>query len=298
MVLPRQLPTPTELISSSKAKYALGQVRIRRGEDELALLSFHGSLEDALRAHLLLRRDPAGEGDWPTMIESLRRDPDKPIDPEQAERLRRMNSLRIQVAHGDRIAVARDAIYGYQQFAASLLVRYDVVVTAPEAPPPDVPLAQRRPEVQPPKATLSQRLFPVVALIAVFGLGVLGFTGLQRLAGAENTTPAHGQPTVIAATSNPGGEGSTASAQPAVATIAPHGLGIGRTAYVQPGLAAGLALRTEPSIAASVPIRVYLEANTAVEVIGGPTQADGYTWWQVRAAGLDGWCAGEFLEVK
>jgi len=35
-----------------------------------------------------------------------------------------------------------------------------------------------------------------------------------------------------------------------------------------------------------------------VEVIGGPQVADGFTWWQVRGPTGEGWCAGQFLELR
>jgi hypothetical protein len=39
-----------------------------------------------------------------------------------------------------------------------------------------------------------------------------------------------------------------------------------------------------------------LPDGTAVEVIGGPKEADGFTWWQIRdQAGVSGWVASKFL---
>lgn len=39
-----------------------------------------------------------------------------------------------------------------------------------------------------------------------------------------------------------------------------------------------------------------LPEGTALEVVGGPKDADNYTWWQVRdAGGTTGWGAGDFL---
>lgn len=68
-------------------------------------------------------------------------------------------------------------------------------------------------------------------------------------------------------------------------------LAIGDTAYVTlSGRIDALRLRNQPSLAGGV---IQLMPNTTpVTVIGGPTSADGFTWWQVRAAdGTVGWAA-------
>ena len=42
-----------------------------------------------------------------------------------------------------------------------------------------------------------------------------------------------------------------------------------------------------------------LPDGTAVEVIGGPKDADGFTWWQIRdQAGVTGWVASKYLEAS
>ncbi len=39
-----------------------------------------------------------------------------------------------------------------------------------------------------------------------------------------------------------------------------------------------------------------LTDETVIEIIGGPTEADGYTWWQVRLAdGQEGWLVQDFI---
>jgi sortase (surface protein transpeptidase) len=56
----------------------------------------------------------------------------------------------------------------------------------------------------------------------------------------------------------------------------------------------GANLRAEPTTSADV---VEVLANgTAVSIIGGPEDADGYTWWQVELdGGASGWVASDFL---
>lgn len=56
-------------------------------------------------------------------------------------------------------------------------------------------------------------------------------------------------------------------------------------------------MRAEPTVNADVVDQ--LAAGVELEVIGGPTDADGYTWYQVRVTaegGSEGWVASEFLE--
>jgi len=78
-----------------------------------------------------------------------------------------------------------------------------------------------------------------------------------------------------------------------VPTIIPGGLVVGGKAIVSRDIPA-LNLRIEPGI--NTAIQVILAPGTEVEVIAGPVERDGLTWWQVRSAGIEGWCAGEFLQ--
>jgi len=42
-----------------------------------------------------------------------------------------------------------------------------------------------------------------------------------------------------------------------------------------------------------------LSDNAVVEVVGGPKDSDGYTWWQVQdTAGTTGWVASKYLVIK
>ncbi len=50
-----------------------------------------------------------------------------------------------------------------------------------------------------------------------------------------------------------------------------------------------LNLRDAPSVTGGVLGRV--EDAATVSIIGGPTQADGHVWWQVRSSGGEGWVA-------
>lgn len=76
-------------------------------------------------------------------------------------------------------------------------------------------------------------------------------------------------------------------------TAVPTGLAVGRRATVSSEIPA-LNVRVEPGTNAAV--RVALAPGTEVEIIAGPVERDGLTWWQVRSAGIEGWCAGELLQ--
>jgi uncharacterized protein YgiM (DUF1202 family) len=70
------------------------------------------------------------------------------------------------------------------------------------------------------------------------------------------------------------------------------GLNVGDTAVVNTD---ALNLRSSPSTSAS--IVATMPYGTTVSIIGGPTSAGGYTWWQVRSSTYGtGWCAGGYLQ--
>ncbi len=69
-------------------------------------------------------------------------------------------------------------------------------------------------------------------------------------------------------------------------------LAIGDTATVTDN---GLNMRTDASTSAS--IVTQLSQGQEVTLIGGPEDADGFTWWQIELAdGTQGWVAADFLE--
>jgi len=93
--------------------------------------------------------------------------------------------------------------------------------------------------------------------------------------------------TLVPGTSGSSTSDSNQTANPSVSS----GLAIGDSAYVSlSGRVDALRLRNQPSTSGGV---VQLMPNsTPVTVIGGPTSADGFTWWQLRAAdGSVGWAA-------
>lgn len=60
--------------------------------------------------------------------------------------------------------------------------------------------------------------------------------------------------------------------------------------YVRVAADAGLSFRQSPSTGGA--LIVILDPGATLEVIGGPQEADGYVWWQLRAEdGREGWSA-------
>lgn len=300
---PRAHPTPTELIASSKARFALGQARLRRGQDELALLSFHGSLEDGLRAHLVLHSDPAAHGDWLQLLDAMRDDQWQPLSAIEIERIGRIENLRLRLSHGDRVTLTEESLQAYQQFVARLLARYGVLVVASEvgvSSPQRERAAMPAPVAVPFWQRYRTHLAPVLVVLAVFIIGAATTIMLQQArppqAAVILQTPAPTLPLPIT-TFAPVSEPSLVPPEPTA--VPANVLAAGRLAYVRSDIGGGgLALRARPGTANDNPVQFYLSPDTQVEVVAGPVDADGYSWWQVRVANQEGWCAGEFLEVR
>jgi uncharacterized protein YgiM (DUF1202 family) len=71
----------------------------------------------------------------------------------------------------------------------------------------------------------------------------------------------------------------------------------GATVVVQGTLGGGLNLREEPSTNSKVVTNV--KDGTALTVVDGPREANGYTWWQLEASdGKEGWGAANWLALK
>ena len=112
---------------------------------------------------------------------------------------------------------------------------------------------------------------------------------------AVSTTISMTPQIIIPATSTPI-PGPTSTIAPTVLpTVA--GLSIGAKAKVIGTGGSGLNMR---SAAGTAHGRVKtLREGAIVEIIGGPTDADNLTWWQVRdEAGITGWVASKFLSPQ
>lgn len=300
--------SPSDFINASKTKYALAQARLRRGEVELALLSLRGSLEDALRAHLLLYGHAAADAEWATLIEMLSVEEgaaaggDTTLTPDERERLRRMHHLHLRIAAGDAVTLPSERLAAYHRFSAQILQRFGVLVVAPESglPIPTRRMLEEEPVERPWSAFWRKGRFPLIPVLVILFIFLVG-AGTAIVIQQVSFYPVEPRleaaaPTVVPPPTTP--DVPRAAAFFTSVALPPNGLIVGRTAYVRTETGEGLALRARPGTAPDIPVQLYLSPDTAVQVIGGPIEADGYTWWQVRAVNMEGWCAGSFLEVR
>jgi hypothetical protein len=158
----------------------------------------------------------------------------------------------------------------------------------------------------------SQRwLLPAVIVISIFLIGLVISASLGQMRGGPVAptaviayTPVAGAPLPVAspatllATVGPAAVAPTIDLAALTPTVpGPTDLAVGRTAYVRAD-AGALNVRQRPGTTGENPIQVILDPGSAVQIIAGPTSADGMTWWQISAAGTEGWCAGQYLEVR
>jgi hypothetical protein len=307
----RESNTPSARRASSKRKHTLSLARMRRNQSELTLLSLYGSLDDALRAHLLLYQNPAATQDVNSVLLALRQDSKLPLSREEAERIRRLHTLQTRVASGETVTITQESLMSYHHFVAELLSRYGITVVDPETvlplttpPMGDTPDGLKEAAIGggTPLAMLKHYHPHLMPLLLVVLLLVIAATTTILVQQSRGVTGALAPPTATShtQTETPSSASPTQalSQSPTPTPPPPNVLTPGRTAYVRPGIVGGLALRSEPGTAADIPIQIYLTPGTAVQVVEGPTEADGYRWWLVRAANHEGWCAGEYLEVR
>lgn len=77
-------------------------------------------------------------------------------------------------------------------------------------------------------------------------------------------------------------------------TIEPLELRVGRQAQIVNTEGRPLRARAEPGLKARV-VTAFAEGEQ-VRILGGPTEADGYIWWQLEGAEGIGWSAQQSLE--
>ncbi|WP_298815368.1 SH3 domain-containing protein [Chloroflexus sp.] len=147
---------------------------------------------------------------------------------------------------------------------------------------------------------------PALIVVSIFVIGLAIALSLQNpapvappVAPIVTPSPAATAMPTSAPTIAPGAA-VTPVAEPTITvepTPLPEGLAVGRIAFVVEGIPA-LNMRAQPGLRADIPVLLVLAPGTQVEIIGGPVEQDGRVWWQVRSAGTEGWCAGDFLEVR
>jgi len=166
------------------------------------------------------------------------------------------------------------------------------------------PQAHRRRVALPPWALLA-------ALVAVVILLCVGLVLIVRaIRGNDDRQAATPLPTVTSAAA-PSATVSLLTATPAVTptgtvvlpgvtpvdTPGPGGIRPGALVVVQGTQGAGLNLREQPTTYAKVVGKA--REGTVLTVLEGPTEADNYVWWKVRAPdGAEGWGAAQWLVLK
>jgi len=160
---------------------------------------------------------------------------------------------------------------------------------------------------------------PIVVLLAVVILGIMLVRGRSQGASPEATAtllPTARPTTLVAAvrtteatataapvtpttapTTEPTQAATDAPAEPEEPTPTPtpsDELVAGAVAVVSDTAGRGLNMRADASVNA-IALKV-LQEGAEVTIIGGPTDADGFTWLQVRdAAEAEGWVAADWL---
>ena len=154
----------------------------------------------------------------------------------------------------------------------------------------------------------SNRIHPLSILAAVIVAGLLFLLGyvLILLVGGEDSPGAQPNPsqsiTIIPApTETPivimPTPGPTPT--PEAPVLLPSGV-IGVGVYVKVGRTEGSGLRMRAEASTSADIRFIAMDEEVFQVIGGPVQADNYTWWQIEASydkNRSGWSVDSFLDV-
>lgn len=334
--------SPLMLMESAREKYTLA--RARREVPELALLSLHGAIEDALRAHLLRIGSSAALGPFAGVLTAMQTLDQAPLSAEEIDAVQRLHRLRGRIARGEHLAVTGETLAAYQRLAVMLLPRYGVQVVPPaepDRPRPTRPLQARTtlPDDEPVRVRLRDRhaqyddarrirslgeqglsnpmardervpvvpgwIAPTLIIVSIFVIGMAVALFLQNPAPSVVPTVTVGGLSPVPTGQAPGsvtGETPVAGQTPSPVitplgepspTAIPTGLVVGGRATVSSEIPA-LNVRVEPGINAE--IRVSLAPGTEVEIIAGPVERDGLTWWQVRSAGIEGWCAGELLQ--
>jgi hypothetical protein len=140
---------------------------------------------------------------------------------------------------------------------------------------------------------------PAIGLIV--GLcGLIGFGLLIALRPAPAASEAN-RPTAILATITPSPVVPTPTPRPSATpspgplpSATPEGLYVGGIAMVS-GTGSVLRLRSDPGLQTTT--LKTIEDGTRLQILEGPRDADGLTWWRLRdlSDGAEGWAAQDYL---
>ena len=154
----------------------------------------------------------------------------------------------------------------------------------------------------------SNRIHPLSILAAVVVAGLLFLLGyvLILMVNGQNSpnsqpNPAQALTIIPAYTETPIVIVPTSMATPTpdAPVLLPSGV-IGIGVYVKVGRTEGAGLRIRADASTSAEIRFIAYDDEVFKVIGGPIQANNYTWWQMEALydkNRSGWSVDSFLDV-
>lgn len=166
------------------------------------------------------------------------------------------------------------------------------------------PQARRRRLALPPWALLA-------ALVAVVILLCVGLVLIVRAIRGNDDRPTATPLATVTSAAAPSATVPLVTASPAVTptdtvvlpgvtpvdTPGPGGIRPGALVVVQGTQGAGLNLREQPSTTGKVAGKA--REGTVLTVLEGPTEADDYVWWKLRAPdGAEGWGAANWLVLK
>jgi uncharacterized protein YgiM (DUF1202 family) len=196
---------------------------------------------------------------------------------ETAERRQALRSLRGEGTNIQALVIAAIPII----LLVAVLIVGVLLVRSRRSAAAVAPTATHLPTVPPPTLVPAKRtVVPTVVQSA------------SQAAPAQATAPA---PTTATMAEFPS---ATASLQPTEEPTAiptpEQGLFPGVQAQVSGTAGRGLRLRSGPGL--NQPTLKVMPEGTTVQILAGPTEADGYQWYQIRDdAGTEGWAAGDWL---
>ncbi len=152
------------------------------------------------------------------------------------------------------------------------------------------------------KKTNLHSVWQWVFLVLLLGTIGVTFVALSWYVTRERTRPPGPLPTAILWTTTPTPTATqtpipTATMPPPSPTVT-TGIAVGKRVRIAGTGSAGLSLRDGPGVN-SQRLGVAIESEVFV-VVGGPTNADGLTWWLLRYEAdstREGWGAANYLEL-
>jgi hypothetical protein len=293
----------------------------------MALLKVHSALEDYLRSALATNQAVPEETrqavtdiravQWRDLADYAQKY--NVITGPERNTILSFNKLRQNVAHGETITLDREQLEQYvRMIGGKLNIRVEDVPTKPaqsprtqppvSAPPrptaatqplpkhpynpyetavPDKRKKPKAPKNNPPATRPRGCTSWVFGFLLIFFVlsGVRAFQDRFDVIYSEDGDPLRLPKIVDARSTQPE---SAPVAQPTAAARMATVVDVGNL---------GLRVRETPSLTGTL-VATKLSEGTQVQIIGGPQEADGHTWWQIQTEAITGWCSGTYLQIE